>query len=173
MSKNGQFRGVRAIMSGDDHTGIWGTHDAPSHDATLKYSTHQSPEQVLSDNYFMSLRQCFNRGFVRPGENPYRPGDEIKVMCYDDDGTWQKFWIEVSYVDEHRIVVEQISETRRGGMRGDEAPKELADYKHVGFGNYRLFYDNGKPYRGGQTFPKSEAETLLGRDIGKKAEEAA
>lgn len=170
MSENGKYRGMRAIMSGDDGTGIWGTADAPSHNATLKYSCHHPPDAVLQDNYFMSIRGAFNRGHVQPGGNPYRAGDEIHVTCYDDDGTWQKFVVEVSFVDLHKIVVERITEIRRGGLRSDEAPKGLTRWAHKGFGNYALFYEDGKPFRGGATFPKAEAEKLVGRPIGKQAE---
>lgn len=145
---------------------MWGIHDPAPFDADFKYRTSHPPEALDQDNYFLQCRSFFRRYTPKPGMNPYQAGDKIHATCILDDGTWQKATYEVSYVDDARVVVERISEWRRGGI----VPEMKLKAKHMGFGKWTVFHENGKPMRSGLS--KAEAERLVGHSLGAKAEQA-
>lgn len=108
----------------------------------LMYRTGDPREFIESENYFLGCKHLLNAG------------DEIRVACMLDDGTWEKARYEVAVRDEHAVVVQRIEDWRAGGMVA--APGLKA--KHVGHGKWAMVDKHGKTVMRGLT--KAQAESL-------------
>lgn len=128
--------------------------------AKILYWTDHPPEAVESDNYFLPLRNHFNRGRVRPGENPYQAGDEIDVFVRLPDGQFAKATFETQFVDDSMVKVVKVMEWRYGGGHVDLDLK--AEY--AGDSRWRLLHRaTGKLFRTGVSM--AEAERLAGQKL--------
>ena len=123
----------------------------------VNYQTGDAKDVIGGENYFLNCRHLV------------KAGDEIRVTCMRDDGTWDKALFEVALWSEHAVVVQQTTDWRHGGMVAVPNVKAV----HEGFGKWRIEDQHGKVLRRGLS--KAEAYALAGMRLEERgtAEEAA
>ncbi len=115
---------------------------------TFTYFTDHPSSAVESDNYFNGTQTYVE------------PGDEIKVSCLQDDGSWVKSTFEVSAVTPGQVVVEQITEWRCGGRQVIRGLKAV----HKGRGKWDVV-DSSNQKINSIPLTKDEAQSFIDGQI--------
>jgi len=128
---------IRALSGGIEF------HNPLKHSSQMQYVTDHPRDAVLEEDYFLPLKQYFT------------PGDECKIIAIRDDGTWDKCIVECVVASPQKIVVQQTTEWRHGGVVAMANLKAV----HVSQGKWNVVEEaTGKIMASGLT--KKQAEGM-------------
>ena len=121
----------------------------------FSYYTDHPPEALEADGYWNGCH-----------ERLLNPGDEIRVHCRMDDGSWKKAVLEVCTASRAAVVVELIGEWRHGGKQTPKGMKPV----HKGYGKWDVVDESAAVLARGLT--KNAARAMCGLPVEDEAEAA-